>query len=114
METVAIDEAGLVYVGGETASPNMPVMPSTNYMYYQSTIEPNDGLDNDGFIAMFKPFDDVMNWCTYFGGNAGSLNEYLNTLTTKEGALFAAGRTSKYSDLASYFPLQYNGTRKLL
>lgn len=109
LETVTADKAGLIYVGGETASPNMLIMQSAYYPYYQAAIEPNDGVDNDGFIAMFKPFDDVMNWCTYFGGKAGILPEFLTTLVAKENALFAGGRTTKYSDLGSYFPLQYNG-----
>jgi len=109
LQTVTVGDDGLVYVGGATASPDLPVMPSTNYTYYQDYIELNDGLDHDCFIAMFKPVDDVMNWCTYFGGKAGLIPELLNTLLTKEGALFAGGSTSKYSDVSSYFPLQDNG-----
>jgi len=109
LSAVTVDEYGQVYIAGHTASTNMPIMASSNYFYNQPTIVPNDGLDNDGFIAMFKPVDDIMEWCTYFGGNAGQLVERIHTLAAKEGALFAAGVTSKFSNLASYFPLQYNG-----
>ena len=109
LKAVTVDESGLVYIAGETASTNLPITTSTMFFWNQPTITPNDGLDNDGFLAMFKPVDDVMEWCTYFGGNAGSLPERIHTLVAKEGALFAAGVTSKYTNLASYFPLQYNG-----
>lgn len=109
MEAVTVDKWGMVYVAGETASPNMPVLSSTNYTYFQPAIEPNEGQDNDAFLAMFKPVDDVMNWCTYFGGNAGIIPERIRTLVAKEGALFAGGFTSKFNNLSSYFPLQDNG-----
>jgi hypothetical protein len=109
VEAVTVDKSGFVYIAGESASPALPVMSSPNYAYYQSGIQANDGQDNDCFVAMFKPVDDVMDWCTYFGGNAGNLAERIRTLVAKEGALFAGGITSKYSDLASFFPLQNNG-----
>lgn len=109
IEAATVDQSGLVYIAGETASTTLPVMPSTFYSYYPPTIAVNDGVDNDGSIAMFKPVDDVMGWCTYFGGIAGNLPERIRTLVTKEGALFAGGTTSKFTDLASSFPLQYNG-----
>lgn len=109
IEAVTVDESGQVYIAGTTASNDLPVMSSNMFFWNQPSITPNDGLDNDGFIALFKPVDDVMEWCTYFGGNAGNLWERIQTLTTKEGALFAGGITSKYTNLASYFPLQYNG-----
>lgn len=109
LEAVTVDKSGYVYIAGGTASPNLPVMSSTNYPYYQASIEPDDGVDSDAFLAMFKPIDDVMNWCTYFGGNAGISQERIRALLAKEGALFAAGGTSKYTNVASYFPLQSNG-----
>lgn len=109
LEAITIGDDGYIYIGGETASPSLPIMNSNMFYYNQSSINPDDGVDTDGFVALLKPVDDVLEWSTYFGGNAGNLPERVRTLVAKENSLFAAGTTSKLSNLASYFPLQNNG-----
>ncbi len=75
-------------------------------MFNEANIYPNAGVDLDCFVAMFKPEVDVLLWCTYFGGEAGPVQERIWTLCAKEHSLFAGGQTSKWTDINSYFPLE--------
>lgn len=106
LPTVTVDEEGFAFVGGSTRDTQIPLLPSTYYLFNESTIFPNATIPCDGFVTMFKPAVDVQLWCTYFGGEAGPTDERINTLCAKEHSLFGAGMTSKWNNVNSYFPLE--------
>ena len=64
---VAIDNAGDMFVAGNTTSDNFPVLNA-----YQSTISPNQGGNsgNNGFLTKFTSGGSSLTYSTYLSGNS--------------------------------------------
>jgi hypothetical protein len=64
---VTLDNAGDIFVAGNTTSDNFPVVNA-----YQSTSSPNQGgmVGNYGFLTKFTPDGSSLSYSTYLGGNS--------------------------------------------
>ncbi|MFN8358893.1 MAG: choice-of-anchor D domain-containing protein [Candidatus Kapaibacterium sp.] len=95
---IKVDEAGYIYVGGSTTSPNDLPTNSSKYNYPKSKI-PSGKLD--GFVAKFTPEGkNLVYYCTI--GGVGD-DEILSIALDKTGGIIVGGYT--YSDTAKAFPL---------
>ncbi|HYP13762.1 MAG TPA: DUF4214 domain-containing protein [Bryobacteraceae bacterium] len=80
---VAFDDAGNVYVSGETKSPNLPVT---------AAAQPAWGGDADGFLAKFNSSGTALVYLTYIGG-AGEENANALAVNRASGEAFVGGAT---------------------
>ncbi len=105
---VTVNTAGDVFTSGNLQGANMPITAPQPFAYDQPLINwnatPNGPVEQDCYVARFRT-NNALDWCSYFGGNAGQGYEEMNTLLFKDYWLYAAGLTSKYLDPNSYFPL---------
>ncbi|MCC6840625.1 MAG: hypothetical protein IT230_10745 [Flavobacteriales bacterium] len=105
---VTVNTAGDVFTCGRLQGSLMPITPPQPYTYDQPLINWNSTstgpIEQDCYVARFRS-NNALDWCTYFGGNAGQGHEEMNTLLYKGYWLYAAGLTTKYQDPNSYFPL---------
>ena len=105
---VTLNTAGDVFTCGRLQGDHMPITPPQPYTYDQPLINWNSTstgpIEQDCYVARFRS-NNALDWCTYFGGNAGQGFEEMNTLLYKGYWLYAAGLTTKYQDPNSYFPL---------
>lgn len=68
-QRIAVDPAGLIYLGGQTLSTNFPVTPGafqTNHI-----VVPEIGKNWDAFIAKLKPDGSALVYSTYVGDATG-------------------------------------------
>ncbi len=77
---IAVDEAGGIYVGGQTLSPDLPLQHA-----YQTT----PGGDWDGFVAKFSASGALL-YSTYLGS---SQVDWVNDVAALAGHAYAAGLT---------------------
>lgn len=95
---IKVDEAGYMYIGGSTTTPNELPASLTKYAYPKS--KPG-GSKLDGFVAKFSPEGkNLVYYCTI--GGAGD-DEILTIALDKSGGIIAGGYT--YSDTTRGFPL---------
>jgi hypothetical protein len=102
LRSVAVDDAGFVYVTGHTGSTDFPVTPGAFNMTY-------GGGFFDVFVAKFQPGGDQLVWATYLGGLA---EEYALSIDIDgSGSAYVTGYTT-----STDFPTQgaldpdWNGT----
>jgi hypothetical protein len=91
--TIAVDAAGLIYVGGSTYSFDFPL--SLN------AYQPGNHTDGDAFLAVLNPADGTLAYSTYLGGS--SADEIKRILIDPAGRVAMAGYTLSYD-----FPVSQN------
>ncbi|MCC6840009.1 MAG: hypothetical protein IT230_07610 [Flavobacteriales bacterium] len=101
--------AGL-FVGGEVRNGSIPLVAGYGSWYYQPFVYPNQNgpttYYQDPFICRIDK-NNVVQWCTYFGGEAGQ-GEYIQSLSCPKHSqtVLAYGDTDKGLNINSFFPLQ--------
>ncbi|MCX7785204.1 MAG: SBBP repeat-containing protein [candidate division WOR-3 bacterium] len=90
--SIAVDNAGNVFVVGNTSSGNFPTYDAGGNTYYQSTI----GGSDDAFILKFNNAG-IRQWATFYGGSAGDIARSI--AKSNSGKIFITGNT-----LSSNFP----------
>jgi len=121
VRTLHFDEIGNLYVAGRTRDLSLPLTPLSD-MFYTNLIQadvfavdpgppPTAIVEaSDMFVMSFTP-DHWLAWCSYIGGQAGTVHELPHTLLRRNGDLYIAGFTSKHTvhfdglNFSSYFPL---------
>jgi hypothetical protein len=88
MRSMAVDAYGVMYFGGSTLSPDLPV--TTNA--YQSTL-PNTNANLNGFVAAIDTNMAGSAGLIYSSFYGGSLNVVINGVATFEGEIYATGWT---------------------
>ncbi len=83
INSIALDQQGNIYIGGQTTSTSLPVTPGA----FQTT---NRG-DQDGFIAKLSPGGETLLYCTYLGGNR--VDSVQNIAVDNSGELHIVGIT---------------------
>ncbi|HMB93968.1 MAG TPA: SBBP repeat-containing protein, partial [Rhodothermales bacterium] len=98
---IAIDDAGYIYIAGQTASRDFPTRNAI--MTYQG----GTMADTDVFIAKLNPEGDSLVYATYLGGSGDELLAAL--VIDAEGRVIVAGSTTS-SDFPTNQPIQaYRG-----
>ncbi len=95
--SIALDDAGNVYLSGKTDSPDFPVQAAIGETLYDATYNGND----DGWIAKLDPSGNIL-WATYFGGSENDSAWSGIALNADQQSIYFAGYTR--SDVASGFP----------
>lgn len=121
IRTLYFDELGNLVVAGRTRDLSLPLTPLAD-MYYTNLIQadvfavdpgppPTAIVEaSDMFVMSFTP-DHWLAWCSYIGGQAGTVHELPHALLRRNGDLYMAGFTSKHTvhfdglHFTSYFPL---------
>jgi hypothetical protein len=121
VRTLCFDGTGNLYVAGRTRDLSLPLTPLAD-MFYTNLIQadvfavdpgppPTAIVEaSDMFVMSFTP-DHWLAWCSYIGGQAGTVHELPHTLLRRNGDLYMAGFTSKHTvhfdglHFTSYFPL---------
>lgn len=97
IEAIALDDSGAIYVVGKTASEHFPLVNP-----FQSTY---GGGESDGFIAVFAPDGQSLQYSTYIGG---SDFEIINDIAISDsGQIIVAGATGS-DDFPVANPYQQN------
>jgi uncharacterized protein (TIGR03437 family) len=91
---VAVDDAGSVYVAGETSSTDFPV---------RNAFQPKFGGVSDAFVAKINAAGTVLDYSTYLGGN--SEDRALAVAVDPEGNAHITGETAS-SNFPTVNPLQ--------
>ncbi|MBK9146200.1 MAG: hypothetical protein IPM12_00105 [Flavobacteriales bacterium] len=121
VRTLYFDGIGNLYVAGRTRDLSLPLTPLED-LYYTNLIQadvvavdpgppPTAIVEaSDMFVMSFTP-DHWLAWCSYIGGQAGTLHELPHTLLRRNSDLYVAGFTSKHTvhfdgfNFTSFFPL---------
>lgn len=101
-QRIAVDPAGLIYLGGQTLSTNFPVTPGafqTNHV-----VVPAIGKNWDAFIAKLKPDGSGLIYSTYVGDATG--DGVLGIAADADGSAYVTGYISAGWD-AGTFPLGF-------
>ena len=93
-DSIAVDSAGLVYIGGMTGSFDLPTTPNAN--------QPGFGGVADGFLAVFDMNAGTLNYSSYLGGSDVESVKRI-ALTASPGNVALVGYT-----VSSDFPVTFN------
>jgi uncharacterized protein (TIGR03437 family) len=88
IQTVLVDSTGAAYLGGVTASDDLPVSPNAFQRTFRGGIE----FQGDAFLAKVNPAGTALEFCTYYGG--GGADALRGLALDREGNLYAVGETS--------------------
>ena len=86
--TVLVDANGAAYLGGVTASDDLPVSPNAFQRTFRGGIE----FQGDGFLAKVNPTGTALEFCSYFGG--GGAESIRAIALDREGNIYSVGDTT--------------------
>jgi fibronectin type 3 domain-containing protein len=92
---IFVDAAGRTYVGGTTGSTVFPVV---------NAFQPTKSTGDDGFVTVFAPAGNVLEFSTYFGGTGTDVVRGI--FVDETGSIFIAGSTSSTSGFPLLNPFQ--------
>jgi uncharacterized protein (TIGR03437 family) len=88
IQTVLVDSRGAAYIGGVTASNDLPVSANAFQRTFRGGIE----FQGDGFIAKVNPAGTALEFCSYFGG--GGADAIRSLALDREGNIYGVGDTT--------------------
>ena len=89
MRSMVVDANGVMYFGGTSLSPDLPVTPNA----YQGTL-PNTSANLNGFVAIIDPSQAGAAGLIYSSFYGGSLDTVVNGVAAFEGQIYATGWTA--------------------
>ncbi|HOY30435.1 MAG TPA: SBBP repeat-containing protein, partial [Bacteroidales bacterium] len=90
--SIAVDNAGNIFIGGHTQSVNLPIANPGNGAYVDSTLSGTGSYKQDMFIARLSKEDGHPIWATYLGGTTDTFLEDLwDMATDNAGNLYIVG-----------------------
>ena len=103
---VIVDEAGFIYIAGNTTNPNFPVTPGS---YCTAFSGPSDASHGDAFLLKLNPDGNQIVHSTFIGGSGMDISGKL--ALDNEGNLYLIGSTSSddFPVTQNAFDTTYNG-----
>jgi hypothetical protein len=109
---IAVDDAGAMYIVGETDAPDLPVVNAPQPALHGSTCTPQTVAEyacGDGYVAKIRPDGSALEFSTYLGGNW--LDHPTSVAVDSDGAPYVAGFTySRDFPLSNAADASFNGT----